>query len=99
MLYKNNLKLFSFDSFPLLTRFIRKQGLDKLFHECDTHMWRLGDRVIPEGVRIDGGSDWIALNREFSHYLSITNDSIVTGLREYWKYSLLPAEVILDVTH
>uniref|UniRef100_A0A672YKP7 protein xylosyltransferase n=1 Tax=Sphaeramia orbicularis TaxID=375764 RepID=A0A672YKP7_9TELE len=35
-------------------RFIRKQGLDRLFLECDTHMWRLGDRKIPEGIAVDG---------------------------------------------
>ncbi|ELK33298.1 Xylosyltransferase 1 [Myotis davidii] len=39
-------------------RFIRKQGLDRLFLECDAHMWRLGDRRIPEGIAVDGGSDW-----------------------------------------
>jgi hypothetical protein len=25
-------------------RFISKQGLDKVFVECDTHMWRVADR-------------------------------------------------------
>lgn len=25
-------------------RFIQKQGLDKTFVECDTHMWRVADR-------------------------------------------------------
>ncbi|KAJ8246434.1 hypothetical protein GJAV_G00267700 [Gymnothorax javanicus] len=32
------------------TRFIKKQGLDRLFHECDSHMWRLGERAIPQGL-------------------------------------------------
>ncbi|XP_030201004.1 xylosyltransferase 2, partial [Gadus morhua] len=40
------------------TRFIKKQGLDRLFHECDNHMWRLGERGIPEGLEVSGGSDW-----------------------------------------
>ena len=39
------------------------KGLDRTFHECDTHMWRLGNRELPLGLQIDGGSDWICLNR------------------------------------
>lgn len=38
-------------------RFIKKQGLDRLFHECDSHMWRLGERQIPAGIVVDGVSD------------------------------------------
>uniref|UniRef100_A0A672YKJ4 protein xylosyltransferase n=1 Tax=Sphaeramia orbicularis TaxID=375764 RepID=A0A672YKJ4_9TELE len=59
-------------------RFIRKQGLDRLFLECDTHMWRLGDRKIPEGIAVDGGSD----------------GSCSTGLfmKRFYTYTLLPAE-------
>lgn len=34
-------------------RFIQKQGLDKTFVECDTHMFRLGDRVLPSGNNYD----------------------------------------------
>ena len=50
-------------------KFVKKQGLDKTFYECDHHMWRLGDRTVPAGVQIDGGSDWICLNREFAKYV------------------------------
>ena len=39
------------------------------FYECDTHMWRLGPRTLPQGVQIDGGSDWICLNRQFAKYV------------------------------
>ena len=39
------------------------------FYECDTHMWRLGPRTLPQGVQIDGGSDWICLNRQFTKYV------------------------------
>jgi len=31
-------------------RFIAKQGLDKTFYECDTHMWRVADRELPTGI-------------------------------------------------
>ena len=50
-------------------KFIKKQGLDKTFFECETHMWRLGPRTLPTGVSIDGGSDWICLNRQFANYV------------------------------
>ncbi|KAG9350340.1 hypothetical protein JZ751_026694 [Albula glossodonta] len=49
-------------------RFIKKQGLDRLFHECDSHMWRLGERIIPQGLEVSGGSDWFALSRRFVEY-------------------------------
>ncbi len=50
--------------------FIRKQGLDRTFHQCDDHMWRLGPRKLPLGIQIDGGSDWICLHRDFARYKS-----------------------------
>lgn len=63
-------------------RFIQKQGLDKTFVECDVHMWRIGDRVLPEGIQIDGGSDWICLSKSFVKY--VTNpgdkDELINGL-------------------
>eukprot|EP00058_Branchiostoma_floridae_P018098 XP_002603587.1 hypothetical protein BRAFLDRAFT_93129 [Branchiostoma floridae] len=74
------------------TKFIKKQGLDRVFYECDTHMWRLGDRKIPEGILIDGGSDWVALNRAFCDYVTSSDDELVTSLKHFYKYTLLPAE-------
>ncbi|KAG8446324.1 hypothetical protein GDO86_013961 [Hymenochirus boettgeri] len=73
-------------------RFIKKQGLDRLFHECDSHMWRLGERKIPEGIMVDGGSDWFALTRSFVEYVIYTKDILVSELRRFYKYTLLPAE-------
>ncbi|XP_020828083.1 xylosyltransferase 1 isoform X1 [Phascolarctos cinereus] len=73
-------------------RFIRKQGLDRLFLECDTHMWRLGDRKIPEGITVDGGSDWFLLNRKFVEYVTFSNDDLVTKMKQFYSYTLLPAE-------
>lgn len=75
------------------SRFIRKQGLDRLFFECDTHMWRLGDRKIPEGVSVDGGSDWFLLNRMFVKYVINSQDDLVTNMKRFYAYTLLPAEV------
>ncbi|XP_069381468.1 xylosyltransferase 2 isoform X2 [Paralichthys olivaceus] len=73
-------------------RFIKKQGLDRLFHECDNHMWRLGERSIPEGLEVSGGSDWFALTRRFVEYVINSQDDLVTGLKQFYSYALLPAE-------
>lgn len=74
-------------------RFIKKQGLDRLFHECDSHMWRLGERQIPDGIVVDGGSDWFALTRSFVEYVVYTSDQLVSQLQQFYTYTLLPAEV------
>lgn len=79
--------------FIALFRFIRKQGLDRLFYECNTHMWRLGDRKIPEGIAVDGGSDWFLLNRAFVEYVINSEDDLVTSMKRFYAYTLLPAEV------
>jgi len=72
-------------------KFIRKQGLNMLFYECEHRMWRLGPRQLQEGIRIDGGSDWICLSHEFIQYV-VGDDPLLSGLKSFWKYSLLPAE-------
>lgn len=73
-------------------RFIKKQGLDRLFHECDNHMWRLGERGIPEGLEVSGGSDWFALTHRFVEYVMNSQDELVSGLKQFYTYALLPAE-------
>ncbi|KAJ6642112.1 Xylosyltransferase oxt [Pseudolycoriella hygida] len=74
-------------------RFIQKQGLDKTFVECDTHMWRVGDRELPKGIQIDGGSDWVALSRDFVEYVtSEEKDELISGLLKIFHHTLLPAE-------
>lgn len=73
--------------------FIRKQGLDRLFYECDMHMWRLGDRKIPEGIAVDGGSDWFLVNRPFVDYVVNSKDELVSSMKRFYAYTLLPAEV------
>lgn len=82
-------------------RFIQKQGLDKTFVECDTHMWRTGDRLLPAGIQIDGGSDWVALSRPFVAFVTgggggggtdAAPDPLVAGLRRIFEHTLLPAE-------
>nr|CAG4646048.1 EOG090X01AN [Macrothrix elegans] len=81
-------------------QFIHKQGLDRVFHECDNHMWRVGDRTLPAGIRIDGGSDWIGLTRQLAEYatgLAEPNDPLVLGLRNLFHYTLLPAESFFHI--
>lgn len=74
-------------------RFIQKQGLDKTFVECDTHMWRIGERVLPLNIQIDGGSDWICLSRKFVEYVTAEEkDELIEGLLKIFRFTLLPAE-------
>ncbi|KAJ8684173.1 hypothetical protein QAD02_019965 [Eretmocerus hayati] len=74
-------------------RFLTKQGLDKTFVECEARMWRVGDRKLPRGIQIDGGSDWVALSRDFIEYVTDPHpDELVDGLLRIFRYTLLPAE-------
>jgi protein xylosyltransferase len=74
-------------------RFIQKQGLDKTFIECDVHMWRVGDRELPSGIQIDGGSDWVGLSRDFVEYVTNPDqDPLIAGLMVLFRHTLLPAE-------
>lgn len=59
-------------------------------------MWRAGDRALPCGLQIDGGSDWVALSRPFVEYVasgSEKNDPLLVGLEAVFRHTLLPAEV------
>lgn len=56
-------------------------------------MWRLGNREIPDGIRIDGGSDWITLSRDFAKHLVTGTDELLLGLKQMYKFTLLPSEV------
>lgn len=76
-------------------RFISKQALERTFHECGGRMWRLGPRQLPWGLRLDGGSDWVALHRDFCSYVALPErqDALLAGLRSLFGHTLLPAEV------
>nr|CAG4649102.1 EOG090X01AN [Scapholeberis mucronata]SVE93458.1 EOG090X01AN [Scapholeberis mucronata] len=81
-------------------QFIHKQGLDRVFHQCESRMWRLGDRNLPAGIRIDGGSDWVGLTRQLVEYATSsanTSDPLLRGLRDLYRYTLLPAESFFHV--
>lgn len=45
------------------------------------------------GIQIDGGSDWVALSRDFVEYVADPNpDPLISGLLKVFQYTLLPAE-------
>ncbi|XP_062613310.1 LOW QUALITY PROTEIN: xylosyltransferase oxt-like [Saccostrea cucullata] len=72
--------------------FLRKQGLDQTFLQCDHHLWRLGPRTLPTGIQMDGGSDWVGLPRQFCEFVTTSEDKLLTGLKKLYKYTLLPVE-------
>ena len=72
--------------------FIKKQGIDHSFVQCDNHMWNIGYRKLPEGIQMDGGSDWIILHKDFIQYVLTTDDVIVTRLESIYRHTLLPVE-------
>ena len=78
------------------SRFIQKQGLDRTFIECDSHMWRVDTRHLPPDITVDGGSDWIAIHHNYSRYLVTDKSTYLTGLKKYYEFSLLPAEVVMS---
>lgn len=61
-------------------------------------MWRLGDRKIPEGIAVDGGSDWFLVNRPFVDYVVNSQDELVSSMKRFYAYTLLPAEVTRTCT-
>nr|CAH8871026.1 unnamed protein product [Trichobilharzia regenti] len=72
--------------------FLRNQGFGQLFVECDSYVWHLGERPIPSGVILDGGSDWMILPKVFVDYIIHSEDSLISDIKEYFRYSLLPVE-------
>ena len=56
-------------------------------------MWRVDNRKLPPDITVDGGSDWIAINRNYSRYLVTEKHPYLIGLKRYYEFSLLPAEV------
>lgn len=43
---------------------------------------------------MSGGSDWFSLTRKFVEYVVNSQDELVTGLKQFYTYALLPAEVL-----
>ena len=66
---------------------------DKTFVECDEHMWLLGKQQLPEGITYFLGEDWLSLHRDFVEYAVTGTDPLLTGLKEMYRYTILPVEV------
>ena len=89
------------------------QGLNRVFVECDQHMWRLGERELPkgdnilawksyhhvwriktyktsdcgfsfQGITVNGGSDWVAMNRRFCQHIIRGKDKLLVDLKHWW---------------
>lgn len=75
--------------------FIKKQGLERSFYQCEDHLWNLGPRDLPLGIIYSGGSDWFVLPRSFCSYISdqrVNRGSLVSSLIILFNHTLLPAE-------
>lgn len=79
------------------TEFIKRQGLNYLFYECDGHMWRIGKRNITSYLQFYGGSDWVVLSYQFCKYLVTSTDPFIANINLFYKYTLLPAESFFHV--
>ncbi|EDV27962.1 uncharacterized protein TRIADDRAFT_21022, partial [Trichoplax adhaerens] len=77
--------------------FVKRQGLNFLFYECDNRMWRIGKRSIPSHLHFYGGSDWIILSYQFCSYLVTSSDPFINDIILFYKYALLPAESFFHV--
>ena len=71
-----------------LEKFVKKQGLDKTFFECERRMWRLGSREPPRGIQYDGGSDWVGLHIDFVRYLihEVNTDPLLKGMQQIQRW-------------
>ncbi|VDK80693.1 unnamed protein product [Onchocerca ochengi] len=73
-------------------QFIQKQGLDYVFMQCENRMWLLMKRTkFPKSIRLDGGSDWIAISRDFAEYI-LSDEELPLNIRQFFANVLLPAE-------
>ena len=56
-------------------------------------MYRLGPRLLPSGIRFDGGSDWFCLSKSLIEFIIYEqNHPLLTQLFSLYNYTLLPAE-------
>ena len=68
---------------------------DKIFVECDEHMWLLKMKQnLPGGITFHSGFEWICLYRDFVEYAAATGtDPLLTGLKQMYKYIMAAEEV------
>ncbi|KAL5103370.1 Xylosyltransferase oxt [Taenia crassiceps] len=73
-------------------KYIHSEGLQYAFVQCGNYVWRAGARPPLDGVVIHGGSDWLILPRHFAFYAVFGSDSLVQGLRMWFRNAILPVE-------
>uniref|UniRef100_A0A915DZY9 protein xylosyltransferase n=1 Tax=Ditylenchus dipsaci TaxID=166011 RepID=A0A915DZY9_9BILA len=72
--------------------FLKKQGFNYYFMECEQRMWRIGSkRDYPHNMRLDGGSDWVIVHRDLALF-SISNETLPQQVRISFSTILLPLE-------
>ncbi|KAI6190281.1 Protein xylosyltransferase [Aphelenchoides bicaudatus] len=72
--------------------FLKKQGYNFHFLQCEQRMWRFSPRNnYPKFLRIDGGSDWVIIHREFAKF-AISDLEVPKQLRKLFSSILLPLE-------
>ncbi|CAG9539643.1 unnamed protein product [Cercopithifilaria johnstoni] len=73
-------------------RFIQKQGLEYVFMQCENRMWLLTKRTkFPNSIRLDGGSDWVVISRDFAEY-ALSDEELPLNFRKFFANVLLPVE-------
>ncbi|VBB33742.1 unnamed protein product [Acanthocheilonema viteae] len=73
-------------------RFIEKQGLEYVFMQCENRMWLLMKRTkFPNSIRLDGGSDWVVISRDFAEY-ALSDEELPLNFRKFFANVLLPVE-------
>ncbi|KAI6217860.1 Protein xylosyltransferase [Aphelenchoides fujianensis] len=72
--------------------FLKKQGYNYHFMQCENRMWRFSARTnFPKFLRADGGSDWVIIAREFAKY-AVSELELPTQMRKLFTSVLLPLE-------
>lgn len=76
--------------------FIKKQGLNRNFYQCESRVWLMGKRQLPKGIVFSGGSDWFALPHGFcSHVveqIASSDSNLIKPLLIIFNQTLLPVE-------
>ena len=76
-----------------MQRYSKRQGLEKIFLQCENRMWRVADRKLPMGLQFNGASDWFCLNHEFISYILHSDHDYLQNLKQFFNYTILPSEV------
>jgi hypothetical protein len=53
--------------------------------------------TLPSGIWLDGGSDWVILDRQLAQYAIYSQDEIVNDIKQFYANTLLPAESFFHV--